>query len=248
MPVTMTSLESEISCEERIVGLPTDQPLTRAAIVRRHVQIGVLLGLVSLVALVTLVSAMRGFRVWTSALALAFSVYALQKEHHLERLARLHRDECSIHLTVADSLLRSGVMQADRELLGLRIAVEHEADRLAADVADLVLAHCAGVRLVGPSGETPLAAVCDLEEAGVRPDPSVAHDAVERRQPIRRIGPEGRSVIAVPLQHHREVVGLLEVISGPAEPYSAHDAELVAAFARGAVAGLLSARAAIDAP
>ena len=242
MPAILTDLEQAIVSEERIVGIPTDEPLTNAAIVRRHVQIGVLLGLVSLLAVVTLVSATKGYRVWTSALALAFGAYALAKERHLHRLSHLYHDECSIHLRVADRLLRSGVMQADQELLGLRIAVEVNAPRLAAELADVVLAHCAGVRLVGPSGETPLAAVCDLEEAGVWLDPTAAHEAIRLHEPVWRGAPDGRTVIAVPLEHHYEVVGVLEVISGPSEPYGVYDAEIIRAFGRGAVAGLLSGR------
>jgi GAF domain len=248
VPDTLTDLEQQIASEERIVGIPTDQPLTNAAIVRRHVQIGVLLGLVSLVAVATLLSALRSWRIWTSALALAFGVYALVKERHLDRLAHLYRDECSIHLRVADRLLASGFMQADQELLGLRLAVEVGAARIAAELADTMLAHCASVRLIGPSGETPLAAVCDLEEAGVWLDPSAAREAIARHEPIRRGAPDGRTVIAVPLEHHYEAVGVIEVVSGPAEPYGARDAELVSAFARGAVSGLLGSRRPPDTP
>lgn len=248
-PVILTSLEREIACEERIVGIPTDQPLTKAAIVRRHGQIGVLLGLVTIAVVATLASEIRGLRVLTSALALTFGVYALQKERHLRRLEVLHRDECAVHLTVADSILRSGALRhADRELVDLRNAVERDAARLAEGAADAMLAHCACVRLVGPSGETPLAAVCDFGDAGIWLDPSAAHEAAERHEPIRRDARDGRTVIAVPLQHRYEVVGVLEVISGPDEPYGAKDAELVAAFARGAVCGLLSGQPSPDRP
>jgi len=67
---------------------------------------------------------------------LAFGVYAVKKERHLQRLARLYHDECSIHLTVADSLLRSGVLRDDQEVLNLRTAVELGASRLAADLVE----------------------------------------------------------------------------------------------------------------
>jgi hypothetical protein len=240
-PVIQTHLEREIACEERIVGIPTDQPLTRAAIVRRHGQIGVLLGLVTFAVVATLASQMDSLRVLTSALALAFGVYALRKERHLRRLEVLHRDECAVHLTVADSILRSGALQhADRELVDLRNAVERSAARLAEGAADAMLAHCACVRLVGPSGETPLAAVCDFGDAGIWLEPSAAHEAARLHEPVRRGASDGRTVIAVPLEHRFEVVGVLEVISGPDEPYGTHDAEIVAAFARGAVCGLLT--------
>jgi hypothetical protein len=248
-PVILTNLEREIASEERIVGIPTDRPLTKAAIVRRHGQLGVLLGLVTVTVVATLASDMTSLRVLTPALALVFGVYALQKERHLRRLEVLHRDECAVHLTVADSILRSGALQhTDRELLDLRNAVEHDAARIAEGAADTMLAHCACVRLVGPSGETPLTAVCDFGDAGIWLEPSAAHEAAERHETVRRGAPDGRTVIAVPLEHRFEVVGVLEVISGPDEPYSTHDAELVAAFARGAVCGLLSGQASPSTP
>jgi hypothetical protein len=248
VPAALTTLEHEIAHEERIVGIPTDRPLTSAAIGRRHAQIGVLLGLLSLVTVATWVSAMSGLRVFTSAVALAFGAYSLRNERHLRRLAVLHRDECSIHLTVADSLLRSGVLRTDGELLDLRTAVEVNAAGLAAGVAEVVPTEYAAVRLVGPSGETPLAAVCDRGPGGVWLDPAAAHAASQRREPIRRGARDGRTVIAVPLEHHNAVVGVLEVISATADGYSIHDMELVATFAHGAVCGLLNGRDRTEAP
>ena len=82
-------------------------------------------------------------RVFTSALALAFGVYACRRNATSSASTRLHRDECSIHLTVADSILRSGALRTDRELLDLRTAVELGAARLAAGLADVVPADCA---------------------------------------------------------------------------------------------------------
>ena len=248
-PVLKTSLEREIASEEKIVGIPTDQPLTDAAIVRRHGQLGVLLGLVTFAVIATLASDMAALRILTAALALAFGVYALRKERHLRKLEALHRDEVSIHLDVVDRILRSGALRhAHRELVDLRNAVEQHAGRLAEDAADALLAHCACVRLVGPSGETPLAAVCDFGDVGIWLDPTAAHDAAQRVEPVRRDAPDGRTVIAVPLEFRFEAVGVLEVISGPDEPYDAHDAEIVAAFARGAVCGLLRGRPSLDLP
>jgi hypothetical protein len=238
-PTSVDSLEHEIAHEERIVGIPTDQPLTHSAIIRRHVQIGVLLGLLSLALVATLVSSMGALRLFFCVLALAFGVYAWFEGKHLERLARLQRDETSIHLTVADSLLRSGVLHADRELLDLRTAVERAAPRLAADLVTVVPAECAGLRLVGPMGETPLAAVCDLGTAGVWLDPEAAHEALGRREPIRRAAQDGRTVIAVPMEHRGDAVGVLEVVSVSTDRYSLVDELLVSAFARGAVSALL---------
>jgi hypothetical protein len=238
-PTTVDTLEHEIAHEERIVGIPTDRPLTHSAIVKRHAQIGVLLGLLSLALVATLVSSMGAWRFFFCVLALGFGVYAWIEGKHLERLARLQRDETSIHLTVADSLLRSGILRADRGALALRNAVERAANQLAADLVNVVPAECAGLRLVGPMGETPLAAVCDLGTGGVWLDPSAAHEALERREPVRRSAPDDRSVIAVPMEHQGDIVAVLEVVSISTDRYSLVDELLVSSFARGAVSALL---------
>jgi hypothetical protein len=238
-PTTLDTLEHEIAHEERIVGIPTDRPLTHAAIVRRHMQIGVLLGLLSLALVATLVASMGALRVFFCALALAFGVYAWFEGKHLERLARLQQDETSIHLTVADSLLRSGILHADRGVLALRNAVERAANQLAADLVNVVPAECAGLRLIGPMGETPLAAVCDLGTGGVWLDPSAAHDALAGREPVRRGARDDRNVIAVPMEHQGDIVAVLEVVSISTDRYSLVDELLVSAFARGAVSALL---------
>jgi len=239
-PMTFDTLEHQIAHEERIVGLPTDRPLTHAAIIRRHAQIGVLLGLLSLAVVATLVTSLAALRLFSCAAALAFGVYAWIEGKHLERLARLQRDESSINLTVADSLLRSGILCADRTVLDLRTAVERAANQLAAELLTVVPSECAGLRLVGPSGETPLAAVCDVGAGGVWLDPAAAHDALARHEAVRRGARDGRTVIAVPLEHQGEVVGVLEVVSVETDRYSLVDELLVSAFARGAVAALLS--------
>ena len=80
----------------------------------------------------------------------------------------------------------------------------------------------------------------------MRLDAAAAHEALRRREPVRQGARDGRTVIAVPLEYHQHVLGVLEVVSGVAEFYSAYDAELVSAFAYGAVSGLLSGRPALE--
>jgi hypothetical protein len=198
-----------------------------------------LLGLLSLALVATLVSSMGALRLFFCGLAFAFGVYAWFEGKHLARLARLQRDETSIHLTVADNLLRSGILRADGEALALRNAVERAANQLVADLVNVVPAECAGLRLVGPMGETPLAAVCDLGTGGVWLDPSAAHDALARREPVRRGARDDRNVIAVPMEHDGDIVAILEVVSVSTDRYSLVDELLVSAFARGAVSALL---------
>src|SRR5438093_4402351 len=124
MLATVTTLQREIAREERLVGLSPERPLTDTAIVRRRVQIAVLLGLLGVIAVVAMFAAPGPLQLAASVVALCFGWYALEKERHLQRLARLRGDANSISLVVADELVSSGALEADRELLDLRLALE----------------------------------------------------------------------------------------------------------------------------
>ena len=229
-PVILTSLEREIA-SRRTHRRDPDRPAAhrRPRSSAATASSACCSALVTFAVVATLASAMAALRVLDRPRSRSRSACTRsQKERHLQRLEALHRDECSIHLDVADSILRSGALRTPTASCSTCATRSSAArPRLAEGAADAMLAHCACVRLVGPSGETPLAAVCDFGDAGIWLDPSAAHEAAERHEPIRRGAPDGRTVIAVPLEHRYEVVGVLEVISGPDEPYSAYDAELV---------------------
>src|SRR5438046_6271419 len=97
MTAPVTILQQEITREEQLVGLPSDQPLTDASLVQRRVQIAVLLGLLGLVSLIAMFAATGSWRLVASIFALGFGYYALEKEQHLQRLERLRGDATSSH-------------------------------------------------------------------------------------------------------------------------------------------------------
>jgi hypothetical protein len=242
MLATVTTLQREIIREERLVGLSPDEPLTDAAIVHRRVQIAVLLGLLGLVAVVATFAVPGPFQLGASVIALFFGWYALEKEHHLQRLARLHGDANTISLVVADELVFSGALEADRELLDLRLALERSAGALAAGLAEELPTDCVRVRVTGPSGEVPIAAERDLAPGRFPPDdPAIALAALEQRHSVRRPSSHDRAVLTVPLWRRDDVVGVLELVSHPGQTYVSRDAGLVDAYGRGAVAALLGA-------
>jgi hypothetical protein len=242
MKAQVTSLHEEIVQEERHVGLPTDQPLTDAAIVHRRVQIAVLLGLLGLVAIVALLTANGSQRLLAAVAALGFGWYALEKEHHLRLLVRLHDHENTISLVVADELVFSGMLELDTELLDLRIALERASAALVAGLAEVLPTDCARVRLAGPSGEVPIAAERDLAPGRFAPDDSeIARAALQKRHSVRRSSSHDRAVLTVPLWRRDDVVGVLELVSHPGQTYLSRDAGLVDAYGRGAVAALLGA-------
>ena len=240
MPLAVTALNREIAREERRVGLAPDRPLTNAAIVRRRVQIAALLALLGLVAVVAMFAATGALRIGATLLALAFGGYALVKERHLQRLARLRVDANTISLVVANELVFSGALEIDHELLDLRLAIERTAAAIVAGLAEILPTDCARVRVTGPSGEVPIAAKRDLAPGRLAPDDTaVARAALQHRHSIRRPSNHDRAVLAVPLYCRDEVVGMLELVSHPGQTYLSRDAGLVDAYGRGVVAALL---------
>ncbi|HUI47207.1 MAG TPA: hypothetical protein VL119_00825 [Acidimicrobiia bacterium] len=235
----MRTLDREIALEERLVGIPTNHPLTDSSIAGRRLQIAVVLGSSGLVALFAVFAASGVIRVGAIGLAVIFAAYAIEKDHHLRRLALLRGDSMRITLVVANELMSSGALTGDRELLDLRDGIGRTAGRLAAGLADVVRADCTRVRLLGPSGEVPVAAERELSELLELPDdPGAAQEVLRKHKAVRRTTPDDRSVLVVAMRRGEDVVGLLEAIAPCGDRFRPGDLARAEAYARGAVAAL----------
>ncbi len=239
MPATVTVLNREIADEERRVGIATNKPLTDGAIARRRLQIAIVLGSSGFVALFALFLASGPVRIGALALALVFGAYAIEKDRHLRRLAHLRGDSMRITLVVANELMSSGALAGDRELLDLRDGIGRAAGRLAAGLADVVNADCTRLRLLGPSGEVPIAAERELGARNDVPDdPVAAREAVRTGKSVRRTTADGRGVLVVALRQGDEVLALLEAIAPCGDRFRPGELARVDAYARGAIAAL----------
>jgi hypothetical protein len=241
MPATVTTLDRQIAQEERLVGMPTNQPLTDGAIARRHLQIAVVLGASGFVALFAMFRPDTRVRLGAIALAVLFTAYAIEKDHHLRRLALLRGDSMRITLAVANELMFSGALSGDRELLDLRDGIDRAAGRLAAGLADVVPADCTRLRVLGPSGEVPVAAERELSARHEVPDdPSAAHEVLRKHRPVRQVTFDDRGVLVVALRRGDEVLALLEAVTPCGDRFRPSDLVQADAYARGAVAALAS--------
>ncbi len=239
MPATVTILDREITLEERRVGIRTDQPLTDGAIARRRIQIAIVLGASGFVALFAVFLAAGVVRAGAIMLAAVFGAYAVEKDRHLRRLASLRGDSMRITLAVASELMLSGALASDPELLDLRDGIGRAAGRLAAGLADVVGAECTRLRLLGPSGEVPVAAERDLAARDSVPDDATAARKVVRsRRAIREVTLDDRGVLVVALRRGDEVLALLEAVAPRGDRYRTVDVVQADAYARGAVAAL----------
>jgi hypothetical protein len=157
----------------------------------------------------------------------------MEKDRHLRRLALLRGDSMRITLAVAGELMFSGALAGDRELLDLRDGIGRAAGRLAAGLADAIPADCTRLRLVGPSGEVPVAAERELTPRRlVADDPAAAHTVVRTRKA------DGRGIIVVPLRRGDEILALLEAVAPTGDRFRPVDVAQADAYARGAVAAL----------
>jgi hypothetical protein len=239
MPVAVTILDREITLEERRVGIPTNQPLTDGAIARRRLQIAIVLGASGFVALFAMFLAAGVVRAGAIMLAALFGAYAVEKDRHLRRLASLRGDSMRITLAVASELMLSGALASDPELLDLRDGIGRAAGRLAAGLADVVGAECTRLRLLGPSGEVPVAAERDLAaRASVPDDPTAAHKVLRNRRTVREVTVDDRGVLVVAMRRGDEVLALLEAVAPRGDRYRPVDVVQADAYARGAVAAL----------
>jgi hypothetical protein len=241
MPATVitTKLNREIAVEERRVGIPTGRPLTDGAIARRRLQIAVVLGASGFVALFAMVVASGVVLAGAIALAIVFAAYAMEKDRHLRRLALLRGDSKRISLAVASELMFSGALATDRELLDLRDVVARAAGTLAAGLADVVAADCTRLRVLGPSGEVPVAAERELNARQLVPDDATAaHEVLRSRKPVRRVGEDDRGVLVVALRRGDDVLALLEAVAPSGEQFRPTDVGQAEAYARGVVAAL----------
>jgi hypothetical protein len=240
MPASVTTLDREIALEERRVGMPTNQPLTDRAITRRGLQIAVELGASGFVALFAVFVANGLVRFGAIVLAALFATYAMEKDRHLRRLASLRGDSMRITLAVANELMFSGALAGDRELLDLRDGIGRAAGRLASGLADVIPADCARLRLLGPSGEVPVAAERELTARRLVPDDTTAaHEALRSHKPVRLVTLDNRGVLVVAMRRGDEVLALLEAVSPCGERYRPIDVAQADAYARGAVAALV---------
>ena len=131
-------------------------------------------------------------RLLAIGVGIAFGIYAIEKDRHLRRLASLRSDSLQITLVVAGELMYSGALAADRELLDLRDGIDRAAGQLAAGLAAVVPTDSARLRVLGPSGEVPVAAERESARVHVPDEPGAV--ALRHRRVVRRAAPPARSL------------------------------------------------------
>ena len=248
----VTTLEHDrlIHHEEKLVGLRTDLPLTPDVIGHRQAQIAwvAMLVVLGVLGATILAPASRTFvlsgalRTLATLLAGGFGAYALVQDRHLRRLHVLSGESREVTLAIADTLLLSGVLRGDETVLQVRDALDERADQLADGLAEVVTADVVRVRVTGPSGEVPSAGVhVRTARTSIPDDPTAAREAVRRGATESLRTSDRRTVVAVPVMYHGEVVAVLEAVSAVGYEIGVGYAAHMDAFGTGAVAALIKA-------
>lgn len=244
MRSTITALDRAIAREARRAGIRDDAAAVDP-IGHRQFQITLVLAcvLVGLLAVVFGPGAAStrspSVRLLTVGLAVSIVAYAVEQDRHLRRLRRLTSGSRAITLSVVDALSTSGALRPGTMLLHLRSAFERGAPAIAGGLADHAHAEVVRVRVCGPSGELPIAA---MRAAQLTPAdyPSIAREALRRDRALRSATDDGRIVVAVPVRFEGDAVGVVEVTFADRADCPPGGELVVDAFVHGALASLRS--------
>jgi K+-sensing histidine kinase KdpD len=192
-------------------------------------------------------------------LALAFGLYAVEKEIHFRRLQSQLRDERGLAAAYSIRLREASVLAAASQALGSTVDLEQAADVVLEQALALFESQEGSVLLLDRSGQLRSASARGNERArtalqgrgrGVAghvaltgkslllngpPGDVLLAELIERDRPVE-------SAMSVPLVNRRELIGVLNVNAPKGRLYEERDLRLLEDFARGAATALANAK------
>jgi signal transduction histidine kinase len=269
-PETTRDLPSTIAAEARIVGLRDFTTPSLEAVEHRRIQLWILTSimLVSISVGVVVLSIWPGSHVSAIAsgplrwgivlMSVAFCVYAIDKERHLQKLSRLLTDERVLTAALSNRLHElSLLLQAGK---AMNAVLELDA------VLDVIL-HSAQELLAGASGSIMLVDGDSLVARCVRDNPDalgrrvamgegIAGRVAQTMEPLLINGRptskefpgldtrtlEVSSAMSVPLVHRDQLLGVLNVNAEAGGTFSAYDLRALSLFAEQGAVAIANAR------
>lgn len=192
-------------------------------------------------------------------LALAFGLYAVEKEIHFRRLHSQLRDERGMTVAYSNRLREASVLAAASQALGSTVDLEQAADVVLEQALTLFESREGSVMLLDRSGQLRSAAARGNERAqtavqprgqGVAghvaltgkalllngsPGDDLVAELIERDRPVE-------SAMSVPMVNRREVIGVLNINAPKDRRYDEQDLRLLEDFAREAATALANAK------
>ncbi len=268
-PSRTASVRGEIRREARIAGLHREPSL--GAIKSRRVQLSlVAFGVVVALLLVTTFASGWGpdsdivvsptvLRIGLIALAIGFTIYAIEKELHLRKLARLLEDEFAINTALSQSLHQYSALVAASRVVNSVLELEDVLDVILENALDMLDGDRGSIMLLEGSDELRAVAVQGHEGAKgavVKVGESISGQVARTREPLILFGAadENRfpglhkrdsapwSAMCVPLENRGELLGVLNVSRSEGGEYEEYDLQTLRLFGEPAAAAIANAR------
>jgi hypothetical protein len=272
MVTTIEDLREQIRHEERVAGLRADGYVSRVAIQRRRVQIGLLLLLVFLGLAASTAADDLGsgptrdaalvdpglIRAAMIVFAVGFAAYVIEKERHLKRLSHLELQAEEFESTLADRLLGAAAVAEAGLAVCSTLDLGAVLDSVLARALAMLGASLGSVSLLTDGGELQEAAARAYGKPGSRPLPvpeSLLMQVALAREPQLVSGAvpldltasaprpaRAASVMCVPLEHGEDLLGVIAVGAAPGQWFDHADLETLRRFACPAAAAVGNAR------
>ncbi len=268
-PSRTASVRGEIRREARIAGLHREPSLN--AIKSRRFQLSfVAVGVVVALLLVTvfasglapdndIVLSPGALRVGLLALAVGFTIYAIEKEVHLRRLAGLLEDEFAINTALSQSLHQYSALVAAGKVVNSVLELEDVLDVILENALDMLDGDRGSIMLLEGSDQLRAVAVRGHEGAKgavVKVGESISGQVAQSREPLILAGEADEerfpghhkresapwSAMCVPLENRGELLGVLNVSRSEGGDYEEYDLQTLSLFGEPAAAAIANGR------
>lgn len=252
-----------VSREARVAGLRDFETPTLEAVSQRRAQLWTVafVVLAGMAAGLTLLSVTdpeltaaslispSAYRLGLLGVTLTFSIYVIEKEVHLRRLARLLTDERVISSALTNRLREVSLLSEAAKAVNSVLELEPALDVILASAGELLGAESGSVLLAGPDG---LRVVCAHGPGSAKGDVvylghGAAGRVAETHQPLLAasdhdvLGATAGAVMAVPLLSRGVFHGVLVVRAGPDARFGEYDLRVLTLFAEHAASAVANA-------
>jgi diguanylate cyclase (GGDEF)-like protein len=189
----------------------------------------------------------------------AFCVYAFEKELHLRRLTLLLADERVLTAALTNRLREVSALLEAGKAVNSALELDHVLDVILSSALELLEGKDGSIMLL--EGRQRLRVMCSkgndaAKDAVVELGAGVAGYVADNREPLLITGEADRSIfknlplraqrvesgMSVPLVSRNEVLGVLNLNSGPEKQFTEYDLRAVSLFAEQAAAAIANAR------
>ena len=187
-------------------------------------------------------------RVGVLLIAVAFVVYAIEKELHLRRLTRMLIDERVLTAALSNRLKELTTLSAAGKAVNTALSLDRVLDIILSSAMELLACSAGAVYLLEGGRLVPVSGRGSEEKAvPVAVGEGVTGMAAVSREPLLEELVDGKAPLAgqsmaVPLVHRQSLLGVLALRADPSRTFSEYDLRAIALFAEHAAISIANAR------